>query len=311
MAKLFSTAPGTIGETIIRFLAVPAPLTEGEFESLLGSLGWRVQEREASPPVYWVEAHAHPELLGRAEASVESGALVYIDLPVTESVDEDDEDGQAQLTELARRLFAEVPRLIPGPHRQHGQRITWPGACYDVSLSRAADQVGVVVESRGDSPTPAVDSGAERDPWRETARGLGRLMSVLSDLDRIELLVRGTPVVDISRAADVLWILATGPDDSITPVELSPAQRSALLEMGFFSPEGEEYPGQPNTQNYWYAGELPSTNGYFDWMGQLVVSALRDVYGAGEPGAVSWCGVALSDDASRTLRSLDLAQAGG
>ncbi|MCM1948356.1 hypothetical protein NC315_23720 [Streptomyces sp. G2] len=323
MSKLFGLTAGSVRDILSQFLRVETPLCERDLEAVLSSLGWVVREREDEGRVLWIDASEHPELMGRAEADGERVEFSYIDLGVSGSVDEEDEEGQFELSEFASRLFSEVSGLMSGEGKERGRRITWVGVSYDVGLSREADQVSVVMELRQNVPDLAADLGnseggrsevprvSEGGSWQEAGAGFGRLAGALEDLDRVELLVGGDMVLDISRSGDILQILATGPDDPVAPVYLSPEQQSKLLEIGFSNPLGSDYIGQPNAHCFWYENWMPLDKGELVLVGGLMVAALRDVYGAAIPTMVKCAAVALSDDASRAIDAIGFMRTAG
>lgn len=146
--------------------------------------------------------------------------------------------------------------------------------------------------------------GADR-AWNTLAYGLGQVLAGLADLDFFTLAVDDKIVVSVSRDAADVWILASGPDDEVEPVELSPRQQAGLAQAGFAAPLGSATERSTQRSNWWLrlpAGELEAG----DRGGYVIVSVLRDVYGCSHPKAVIWQGLAMSDGSRSALSALPL-----
>ena len=144
--------------------------------------------------------------------------------------------------------------------------------------------------------------------WNQLAYGLGQMLAGLADLDFAMFAVDDRVVMSTTRDASDVWVLASGPEDEVDPIELSPRQREVLLGARFSRPLGRAAERAAQRANWWL--RLPATGdpATFDAAGDHMVSALRDVYGANRPEDVEWQGLALSDGTRSVLAALPLSR---
>ena len=142
--------------------------------------------------------------------------------------------------------------------------------------------------------------------WNALAYGLGQLLDGLADLDFAIFAVGGRSVLTVSRDGSDVWVLASGPEDQVEPIELSAGQRDLLRNAHFAPPQEERAERSPQKANWWFRVPLPADATAFDTAGSRMVSALRDVYGAKRPEDVTWQGMALSDGTESVLDALPL-----
>ena len=142
--------------------------------------------------------------------------------------------------------------------------------------------------------------------WNALAYGLGQLLDGLADLDFATFAVGGQIVLTVSRNDSDVWVLATGPEDEVEPIELSHRQREILRNAHFAPPLAEEAERSAQKASWWLRVPLPADEAVFDMAGSRMVSVLRDVYGADRPGDVIWQGTALSDGTRSVLDALPL-----
>jgi hypothetical protein len=154
--------------------------------------------------------------------------------------------------------------------------------------------------------TDAASSAEASSAWNALAYGLGQLLGGLADFDFATFAVDGRVVITVSRDSSDVWILASGPEDDIEPIELSPAQRDLLRKAGFAPPKGEAAERSAQRVNWWLREPMAPEETDFDTAGDRLVFVLRDVYGARSPAAIVWQGLALSDGARSVLDALPL-----
>ena len=142
--------------------------------------------------------------------------------------------------------------------------------------------------------------------WNALAYGLGQLLDGLADLDFATFAVGGRTVLSVSRDGSDVWVLASGPEDEVEPIELTARQREVLRNAHFAPPQGPRAERSAQRANWWFRVPLPADAIAFDTAGSRMVSALRGVYGAERPADVTWRGMALSDGTRSVLDALPL-----
>ena len=293
--------------------------TVANLDEALSSIGWVVREREIDRPLLWLASLEHPRLRGLAQPLEPGDEIIDIVLGVTESADEFDGHGQAQLDGAAEILAAGLPGSLGLPDHYDGRWPVWSGEVCDVELRRITVRVSVaavhrahLARYRGNAEEQRpVSAGGSRQAgvdgaWDALGVGLGRLLGSLADLDRVSFEVNDVVVLSASRHAGDLWVLATGPEDTVEPVDLSDDQQAVLADVGFRPTLGERAERSPQRENWWFHLRLPADSLVLESTGHVMVAAVRQVYGAERPAAIVWYSMALSEGAQWVLDSLGL-----
>lgn len=293
---------------------------DGLDEALAG-LGWAVRNREPDRSFLQLASLKHSLLGGLAMLRERDGAVISIVLDVTSSVEETDGYGQAQLDAAAEILAVTLPSALGFPDHYEGGWPVWSGAVCDIKVRREELGVSVVAVGRGHVASisgeadeqqplsagrrPLSSSESAEAAWQALGAGLGKLLGSLARFDWVSFKVDDVAVLAAGRGED-LWVLATGPQDTEEPVDLSYKQQAALAELGFHPPLGERAEHGPQRESWWIRHQLPVDRLVLESTGHLMVSAVRNVYGAGQPAAIVWFSMSPIKEARWVLDSLGM-----
>lgn len=317
MGPPFRLPPDKVARICAHLLEQRWDWTVAGLDDVLAVIGWTVRERESDRPLLWLASPEHPSLTGLASWLEPDDDVLDIVLGVTGPADELDGQGQAQLDGAAEVLAAALPSTLGLPNHYDGGWPVWSGDVCDVELRRTPVRVSVAAMHRANlaryrgSPEEQrpVSTGAMRrgsdGAWGALGVGFGRLLGSLADLDRVSFEVDDTVVLSVSRHGSTLWVLATGPEDSVDPVDLSEDQQAVLADLGFRSPRGQES-NAPQRENWWFYLQFPADALLLESAGHMLAAAARKVYGADRPASIVWFSLALSDEARWVLDSLDI-----